>query len=239
MPAASPDPTSASPGEDVSTAHEVDPLLDLAVDALGGARREGQHEMARAVADALDSQSPLLVQAGTGTGKSLAYLVPAVHHAVTQDERVVVSTATIALQRQVVARDLPLVAESLAQHLPRAPRTALLKGWQNYVCRNKLEGGYPDDEPALFDAPGRGATSDLGAQVLRVRTWAHETDTGDRDDLVPGVSERAWRQVSVSKLECLGSKCRFFTECFPENARPRAAPTEASRRLSPRGIPRA
>ncbi|NLF05208.1 MAG: ATP-dependent DNA helicase [Actinomycetales bacterium] len=178
--------------------------------------------MARAVADALGSARPLLVQAGTGTGKSLAYLVPAVHHAVTQGERVVVSTATIALQRQVVARDLPLVAESLAAHLDRAPRTALLKGWQNYVCRNKLEGGYPEDEPALFDTPGRGATSDLGAQVLRVRTWAHETDTGDRDDLQPGVSERAWRQVSVSKLECLGSKCRFFSECFPENAREKA-----------------
>ena len=204
------------------TAHEVDPLLDLAVDALGGARREGQHEMARAVADALVSARPLLVQAGTGTGKSLAYLVPAVHHAVTRDERVVVSTATIALQRQVVTRDLPLVAQALADHLPRAPRTALLKGWQNYVCRNKLEGGYPEDEPALFDTPGRGATSDLGAQVLRVRTWAHETDTGDRDDLQPGVSERAWRQVSVTKLECLGSKCRFFSECFPENAREKA-----------------
>jgi len=204
------------------TEHAVDPLLDLAVDALGGARRDGQHTMARAVADALDSGEALLVQAGTGTGKSLAYLVPAVHHAVTSDERVVVSTATIALQRQVVTRDLPLVAGALADHLPRAPRTALLKGWQNYVCRNKLEGGYPDDEPVLFDAPGRGTPSDLGAQVLRVRTWAQETDTGDRDDLQPGVSERAWRQVSVNKLECLGSKCRFFSECFPENAREKA-----------------
>src|SRR5690606_23978462 len=125
--------------------------------------------------------------------------------------------------------DLPLVAEALAKHLPRAPKTALLKGWNNYVCRNKLEGGYPDDEPVLFDSglldPGgerRGPTSDLGTQVLRVREWAEETDTGDRDDLQPGVSERAWRQVSVSKLECLGSKCRYFSECFPEAAREKA-----------------
>lgn len=226
-----PEASEAEPGEVSAepTAHVVDPLLDLAVEALGGARREGQHQMARAVADALDSASPLLVQAGTGTGKSLAYLVPAVHHAVTQNERVIVSTATIALQRQVVARDLPLVAEALAKHLPRAPKTALLKGWNNYVCRNKLEGGYPDDEPVLFDSglldPGgerRGPTSDLGTQVLRVREWAEETDTGDRDDLQPGVSERAWRQVSVSKLECLGSKCRYFSECFPEAAREKA-----------------
>src|SRR5690606_20731845 len=115
-------------------------LLDRAVERLSGARREGQHRMARAVADTLAGGEPLLVQAGTGTGKSLAYLVPAVHHAVTTGERVVVSTATIALQRQVVARDLPPVAEALAAELGRTPRTALLKGWQNYVCRNKLEG---------------------------------------------------------------------------------------------------
>lgn len=203
--------------------HDVDVLLDRAVERLGGAPREGQHVMARAVADTLESGEALLVQAGTGTGKSLAYLVPAVHHAVTQGERVVVSTATIALQRQVVTRDLPLVAAALRSELPRAPRTALLKGWQNYVCRNKLEGGYPDDEPVLFDAPGAAGTeSDLGSQVLRVRAWAQETDTGDRDDLQPGVSERAWRQVSVTKLECLGSKCRFFDECFPEAAREEA-----------------
>ena len=200
--------------------HAVDALLDRAVERLGGATRDGQHVMARAVADTLDTSDALLVQAGTGTGKSLAYLVPAVHHAVTHGERVVVSTATIALQRQIVTRDLPLVADALVSELPRPPRTALLKGWQNYVCRNKVEGGYPDDEPALFDAPdGSPGSSDLGAQVLRVRTWAEETDTGDRDDLQPGVSERAWRQVSVSKLECLGSKCRFIDECFPEAAR--------------------
>lgn len=197
----------------------VDELLDLVVEALGGSRREGQHRMARAVAEALGATQPLLVQAGTGTGKSFAYLVPALHHAVTTGERVVVSTATIALQRQIVTRDLPLVERVLAPHLPRAPRTALLKGWQNYVCRNKLEGGYPEEETGLFEpAP----TSELGAQVLRVRRWADETDTGDRDDLQPGVPERVWRQVSVSRLECLGSRCRFVTECFPERAREQA-----------------
>ena len=196
-------------------------LLDLAVAELGGTRREGQQQMADAVGRALETGEHLLVQAGTGTGKSLAYLVPAVHHAVTTDQRVVISTATIALQRQVMMRDLPLVATALADRLPRPPRTALLKGWQNYLCRNKLDGGYPPDEAGtLFDGPAAGgATSDLGAQVLRVRTWAEGTGTGDRDDLVPGVPERAWRQVSVTKLECLGNKCRFLGECFPERAR--------------------
>src|SRR5690606_33639701 len=94
--------------------------------------------------------------------------------------------------------------------------------------------GYPQDEPGtLFDAaavagesPGAAEhpapASDLGQQVLRARRWAEETETGDRDDLVPGVSDRAWRQVSVTSLECLGQKCPMIADCFPEAARRRA-----------------
>ena len=205
-------------------------LLDLAVVALGGRRREGQHAMTRAVAEALERGEHLLVQAGTGTGKSLGYLVPAVRHAVLAGERVVVSTATLALQRQVMARDLPLVATAVAPRLPRPPEVALLKGWHNYLCRNRVAGGYPDEEPAaLFDAAeGRGAAEHprpddpLGRQVVRLREWAEETATGDRDDLVPGVSDRAWRQVSVTALDCLGTHCPFAGDCFPEQARERA-----------------
>nr|WP_029288801.1 ATP-dependent DNA helicase [Cellulomonas sp. HZM] len=216
----------------------MDELLEVAVGALGGHPREGQQQMAHAVAQALTTGDHLLVQAGTGTGKSLGYLVPAVRHAVGADERVVVSTATLALQRQVVTRDLPLVADALAPHLPRRPDIALLKGWHNYVCVHKVAGGYPQDEPGtLFDlgehtgaaehpAPegdGRpGERESLGAQVLRLREWADDTGTGDRDDLVPGVTDRAWRQVSVTSLECLGQKCPQIAECFPERARARA-----------------
>jgi ATP-dependent DNA helicase DinG len=219
----------------------VDELLDLAVAALGGTRRDGQHEMARAVAAAIEAGEHLLVQAGTGTGKSLGYLVPAVRHAVLNDERVVVSTATLALQRQVITRDLPLVAKALASHLPRTPDIALLKGWHNYLCAHKVAGGYPPDEPGtLFDlgdhagaaehpAPepatgrgGRGSDEGLGEQVVRLREWADQTGTGDRDDLVPGVSDRAWRQVSVTRMECLGPRCPMIDDCFPERARVRS-----------------
>ena len=239
MPA--PPPSAVPEARDAPPHDSVDALLDLAVVALGGQRRDGQHEMAIAVTASIEAGEHLLVQAGTGTGKSLGYLVPAVRHAVLASERVVVSTATLALQRQVIARDLPLVAAALAPRLPRAPVIALLKGWHNYLCLQKLAGGYPPDEPGtLFDLaagaehpgaaehpalagrPPRGAAADLGAQVVRLRGWAEETATGDRDDLVPGVSDRAWRQVSVTALECLGARCPMLDDCFPQRARTHA-----------------
>ena len=165
--------------------------------------------------------SHLLVQAGTGTGKSLAYLVPALLHG----EPVVVATATIALQNQVVDRDLPALVDAVEPLLGRRPTYAILKGRSNYLCRNKLHGGMPDDDgEALFDPS---PTTPLGRDVVRLRDWSDETETGDRDELDPGVSDRAWRQVSVTARECLGAaKCPYGAECFAELARDRAAEVE-------------
>ena len=178
--------------------------------------------MAEAVAHAFDAGEHLAVQAGTGTGKSLAYLVPAIARAVGTDESVVVSTATIALQRQLVDRDLPALAESLADALPRQPEFALLKGRGNYLCLNKIHNGSaaePDDRPQeeLFDAA---ATTALGRDVQRITAWSSTTETGDRDELTPGVPDRSWKQVSVSARECIGAaRCPFGTDCFAEKAR--------------------
>ncbi len=181
--------------------------------------------MAHAVADAVEDGHHLLVQAGTGTGKSLAYLVPAVAHAQTTGRPVIVATATLALQAQIVDRDLPRLADSLADALGRRPTYALVKGRRNYVCQHKLAGGYPpdDDDALLSFGAAQAASSRLGAEVARLREWAEQTDSGDRDELVPGVSERAWRQVSVSAHECLGGKCPMVAECFVERARAGAA----------------
>lgn len=177
--------------------------------------------MAHAVANALADKSHALIQAGTGTGKSVGYLVPAVAHAVRTNSRVVVSTATLALQRQIMTKDLPLVADALAEPLGERPRIALLKGRSNYVCKHKLSGGYPEPDDGALPIPA-GPTSDLGRHVVRLNAWADETDTGDRDDLDPGVPGRAWAQVSVSGRECLGAKCPMVGECFSEAAKEQA-----------------
>ncbi|MFH8376383.1 ATP-dependent DNA helicase [Streptomyces cyaneofuscatus] len=196
-------------------------LLHAAVTAVGGTERPGQAAMAEAVAEAVDDQSHLLVQAGTGTGKSLGYLVPALAHG----ERVVVATATLALQRQLVERDLPRTVEALHPLLRRRPQYAMLKGRSNYLCLHRLHEGVPqDEEEGLFDQFEAAApSSKLGQDLLRLREWSSDTETGDRDDLTPGVSDRAWGQTSVSSRECLGaSKCAYGAECFAEAARERA-----------------
>ena len=198
----------------------VESLLAAAVGGVGGSTRPGQVEMALAVARAIDTEEHLLVQAGTGTGKSLAYLVPAVEHAQRVGKPAVVATATLALQGQIVDRDMPRLADALTPHLRRRPTYAIVKGRRNYVCKHKVEGGFPDDEEGLFDVGEADAQAGwLGKEVVRVREWADETESGDRDELVPGVSEKAWRQVSVSAQECLGSKCPMVAECFVERSR--------------------
>jgi ATP-dependent DNA helicase DinG len=177
--------------------------------------------MAEAVGEAVEDASHLLIQAGTGTGKSLGYLVPALAHG----ERVVVATATLALQRQLVERDLPRTVDALHPLLRRRPEFAMLKGRSNYLCLHRLHEGMPDDaEDGLFDQfEAVKPTSRLGKDLLRMRDWADETETGDRDDLTPGVSDRAWGQVSVSSRECLGAqRCAYGQDCFAEAARERA-----------------
>jgi len=175
--------------------------------------------MAQAVWEAMGDGTHLAVQAGTGTGKSLAYLVPALRLATDRQGPIVVSTATIALQRQLVDRDLPQLADALRGPLGRTPQFAILKGRGNYLCLNKLRNAPDDSQQTLFQA-----TSAVGAQVQRLHQWSNNTTTGDRDELVPGVADQAWRQVSVTARECIGpQRCPFGVQCFSERARRIAA----------------
>jgi ATP-dependent DNA helicase DinG len=202
-------------------------LLAAAVGAVpGGASRPGQEEMASAIERAVKQREHLLVQAGTGTGKSLAYLTPAL----LVDGPVVVSTATLALQNQLVEHDLPRLADAVEPVLGRRPTFAVLKGRHHYLCVAKLE--HADEEgptDTLFDdAPPKatqwlGEAGKLGKQILRVRQWAEKTTTGDRDELDPGVDETAWRQVSMPARDCVGAgRCPYGAECFAEASRVRA-----------------
>ncbi|WP_454972728.1 ATP-dependent DNA helicase [Corynebacterium propinquum] len=227
-----------------SNSTSTEELLATAVSGFGGADRPGQRRMANAVESALGSGRHLAVQAGTGTGKSLAYLVPAFRHAQETDTCVIVSTATLALQRQLIERDLPRLADALEPVMERRPTFAIMKGRSNYLCMNKIAQAQlePELEAAAEDAaaasghkaeqaasetPARSGNPQpitwLGKQIASLHDWAQETETGDRDDLDTSVSDATWRHVSVSSQECLGaSRCPHGVECFAELARQEA-----------------
>jgi len=180
----------------------------------GGEERPGQVEMARAVARAIDEQRHLVVQAGTGTGKSIAYLVPVL----LAGKRVVVATATKALQDQLADKDLPFLAE----HLDHPFEFAVLKGRANYICRQRVaELGGADDQ---LELEGTGQPGRLGREILAMAEWANTTETGDRAELPLEPSPRAWAAVSVGPRECPGAtRCPKGLECFTERARQAAA----------------
>ena len=219
----------ASPHSRHPTDSPVQALLATAVAAIGGTERAGQTVMAQAVWDAVADRTHLAVQAGTGTGKSLAYLVPALQLAADKRGPVVVSTATIALQRQLVDRDLPRLAEALREPLGRTPASSPSSRGATTTCAStSCATGREDEQDSLFDALGSQApTSQLGAHVKRLHQWAASTTAGDRDELVPGVPDQAWRQVAVTARECLGAgRCPFGIQCYSERARRLAAESD-------------
>ncbi len=204
-------------------ASEVAAALDRVVDALPGGRvRPGQQQMAEAVAAAIKDRRHLIVQAPTGVGKSFAYLVPAL----LSGSRVVVATATKALQDQLATKDLPLVAAQLGTRVT----FAVLKGRSNYLCRQRaLEvagGGDQLDLSVAAEAPGLdgGQLGPLGREVRRLLEWAVTAESGDRADLSFEPRPRSWSTVSVSAMECPGaSRCPSGDVCFAEAARDRAS----------------
>lgn len=198
---------------------KLDDLLALVVSSVGGQTRQGQREMAHAVCHALNDTAHLMVQAGTGTGKSFGYLVPAMYWSATTGQRAIISTATLALQRQIMLHDAPRVADVIGKEIGSHLEVALLKGWHNYVCLRKATGGYPEEGTLLSRAEAEYGTTAMGEEVGRARDWAMSTDTGDRDDLVPGVSDRVWAQISLPKRECVGDSCPLRASCFPLLAR--------------------
>ena len=180
----------------------------------GGESRQGQQEMAEAVATALTRKRHLIVEAGTGVGKSLAYLTPVA----ISGRRVVIATATKNLQDQLAEKDAPLVAAKA-----HGLSTAVLKGRSNYFCLLKAEEVGPAGGQASFDEIEEVPTT-MVDQVRRIIDWAQDTSTGERDELTFEVDERAWRTVSVNPQQCIGkAQCKFGDECFAEMAKEQAA----------------
>lgn len=210
--------------------------LGHAVTAIGGTPRPGQIDMATAIAQSLESAQHLLVQAGTGTGKSLGYLVPALCRVARHPgERVIVATATLALQAQLATKDIPVAADAVAAVTGVRPTYSVLKGRGNYVCLMKAREGMGEEQDSLLGgadvaralrATGADKVSVVGAEVVSLREWADDqlTQSGvaDRDD-APAHTAAAWAQVSVSARECVGAqKCPFGEVCFVEKARDEA-----------------
>ena len=211
-------------------------ILAAAVAGIEGAQRPGQHQMAAAVGEALAGGDHLLVQAGTGTGKSLGYLAPALAQLVqAPDDRIVVATATLALQAQLARKDIPTALAACEQVTGRSVKHAILKGRTNYACLYRVRDGLGLEQESLIGGPelvealtasAPDASSKVGAEVVALREWADDQakDGGlaDRDD-APSHSPRAWAQVSVPVRECLGANvCPYGAECFVEEARARA-----------------
>ncbi|WP_432558339.1 ATP-dependent DNA helicase [Granulicoccus sp. GXG6511] len=188
--------------------------------------------MADAVAEALATGQHLLVQAGTGTGKSLGYLAPALMRAAGASERVVVATATLALQAQLAKTDIPRALDAVEKVLGRRPRTAILKGRSNYACLLRVRDQAVEDQDTLLGstevveamrATAQSADSVVGAEVVALREWAEtqadDHGLADRDD-APSHTAKAWAQVSVPVRECVGAqRCPYGEVCFVEKSR--------------------
>jgi ATP-dependent DNA helicase DinG len=178
-------------------------------------QRDGQADMVRHVADAIDTGTTLVVQAGTGTGKTLGYLVPIL----AAGRTAVIATYTKALQDQLASVDLPLLEAACADRPDLSFSWAILKGRNNYLCRQRVsEIETGQDQLQLNDTP-----ADVVREIRDLVAWADETETGEISDVPFTVGDSAWRKVSLGSDECPGAaKCSFGETCFTERARERA-----------------
>jgi len=176
--------------------------------------RPGQRDMAAYIADVYNDGGIALLEAGTGVGKSFAYLVPAIEWARLNGERTVVSTNTINLQEQLVGKDLPILSRAFSTG-DRTVTFALLKGWRNYLCLSRLEQARAGQESLFDDA--------RGAELEAIAGWASRTADGSLSDLVEEPSNDVWDAVAAESDLCTRLKCPHFDRCFVFAARRRAA----------------
>ncbi|MGH7178640.1 MAG: ATP-dependent DNA helicase, partial [Tepidisphaeraceae bacterium] len=172
---------------------------------LGGGyeHRPQQLEMASAVEQAFEIGEHALIEAGTGVGKSFAYLLPAIERAVRHKQRVVISTHTISLQEQLVEKDIPLIQSVF----PDEFTAVLVKGRGNYLCKRRLEQAR-GRQNMLFD------THKQLESLWTIEQWSHETTEGSLANLPQLPEQGVWERVCAEAGNCLGKKCKFYEDCF-------------------------
>ncbi len=176
--------------------------------------RQGQRDMAAHIADAYNDGGVVLLEAGTGIGKSFAYLVPALAWAKANGERTVISTNTINLQEQLVGKDLPFLRDALADET-HTPTFALLKGWRNYLCLARL-GSAMGAQQSLLE-------QDKLQELLGLSEWAARTADGSLGDLLVPPSPEVWDEVAAEPDLCQRLRCPHFDRCFLFRAKRAAA----------------
>lgn len=172
--------------------------------------RPQQLEMVKTIIFAFNNRRHLMVEAGTGTGKSLAYLVPAIYWAVGNNQKIVISTNTINLQEQLFYKDIPLLERTLTPFLPREFKSVLVKGRRNYVCLRKLN--YLNQGHEEF------SPDDL-ERLKQINHFVINEDLGSKSDFPFNPQEEIWEKVSSEAETCLRSKCYQFRKCFFQQAR--------------------
>ncbi len=176
--------------------------------------REGQITMANMVERALAEDQVCIIEAGTGIGKSFAYLVPILSWCMDhQEKRAVIATSTIHLQQQLYEKDIPFLQDVL--HMP--VRTTVLKGRNNYICKRRLYQAY--EQRALF---GEHDSETLGMLML----WVNQTTSGDHADISSPVSPQVWGRVCSDRNSCMGYRCQYRNSCFVMQARKQAAESQ-------------
>ncbi len=195
------DIVSAILGQDGSVARRLGPLYEF---------RPQQIEMAHAVSEAIHNSHHLMVEAGTGVGKSFAYLLPVIEYVVKTKKRVVISTHTISLQEQLIEKDIPL----LRAVYPDEFSAVLVKGRSNYLCRRRLDQALQRRD-SLFETPRQVES------LLAVEQWSHETTDGSLADLPNLPDAGVWDRVCAEHGNCLGKKCLHYKECFWQDAKKR------------------
>jgi ATP-dependent DNA helicase DinG len=199
----------------MSSIDQIDHIFEDFTGALAGvipnyARREGQVKLAHDVNDTFERGGILLAEGPTGVGKSLAYAVPAILHALKTGKPALIVTANKALQDQLAEKDLPLLAEALRPLIPGGFRFKLLKGRANYLCQREL---------ALYDGGGLGWPKDIANEGEAISAWAAAVPcSGDRNDAPVGISDKAWRMVSVAGDNCDHGACPNYETCHAEKA---------------------